>query len=136
MNLFWLIFRQTWQSGGLGLLLAALILAVTATTTLRFAADSVSDAIAQQAGQLLAADLVLSSDDPLDTVWQQRATDQGLRQSELVLFSSMLQANDEFSLVNVKAVNAGFPLRGELSLTPNALAAGQAPAGAGGAGQP
>ena len=128
MNLFWLIFRQTWQSGGLGLLLAALILAVTATTTLRFAADSVSDAIAQQAGQLLAADLVLSSDDPLDTVWQQRARDADLRQSELVLFSSMVQANDQFSLVNVKAVNAGFPLRGELSLTPNALAAGQAPA--------
>ncbi|MFA9204304.1 MAG: hypothetical protein ACEQSD_09930, partial [Flavobacteriales bacterium] len=92
MNLFWLIFRQTWQSGGLGLLLAALILAVTATTTLRFAADSVSDAITQQAGQLLAADLVLSSDDPLDTVWQQRARDADLRQSELVLFSSMVQA--------------------------------------------
>lgn len=128
MNLFRLIFRQTWQSGGLGLLLAALILAVTATTTLRFAADSVRDAIAQQAGQLLAADLVLSSDDPLDTVWQQRARDADLRQSELVLFSSMLQANDEFALVNVKAVNAGFPLRGELSLTPNTLAAGQAPA--------
>jgi len=127
MNLFRLIFRQTWQSGGLGLLLAALILAVTATTTLRFAADSVRDAIAQQAGQLLAADLVLTSDDPLDPIWQQRATDAGLRQSSVVLFSSMLQAKDEFSLVNVKAVNQGFPLRGELVLSPAGLPAGQAP---------
>jgi len=127
MNFFRLIFRQTWQSGGLGLLLAALILAVTATTTLRFAADSVRDAIAQQAGQLLAADLVLSSDDPLDVVWQQRAADAGLRQSSVVLFSSMLQANDEFALVNVKAVEQGFPLRGELLLSPAGLPAGQAP---------
>ncbi|MEC7120560.1 MAG: ABC transporter permease, partial [Pseudomonadota bacterium] len=97
MSIFGLVFRQTRQSGGLGLLLAALILAVTATTTLQFAADTVRDAIAQQAGQLLAADLVLSSPDPIAAEWSDRAAEQGLRQSEVVLFSSMIQANDEFA---------------------------------------
>lgn len=118
MGLFILMLRQSRAGRGIWTLLAALILAVTATTALRFTGETLTVAIDQQAGQLLAGDLVLSSSEPLDKVWQQRASDYQLRQNQSLLFSSMAQAGEQFVLVNVKAVEQGFPLRGEISLKP------------------
>ena len=110
MSIFALMLRQHLKGGGVGLLLAALILAVTASTTLRFAADTVQDAVTQQAGQLLAADVVVSAPDPLPDVWQSRAQQAQMRHTEVVSFASMAQANEQFALVNVKAVDTGYPL--------------------------
>ena len=125
ISLFGLLWRQSVGAGGLGVLLAALILAVTATTTLQFATQTVRDAIGQQAGQLLAADMVLSSSDPIRPVWADRA--QGLQQTSVILFSSMAQGNGQFALVNVKAVTEGYPLRGALTLSPDLLPKSQPP---------
>lgn len=119
MSIFALMLRQHLKGGGVGLLLAALILAVTASTTLRFAADTVQDAVTQQAGQLLAADVVVSAPDPLPDVWQSRAQQAQMRHTEVVSFASMAQANEQFALVNVKAVETGYPLRGSLRTAPS-----------------
>lgn len=116
MSVYRLILRQSMGAGGVWLLLLALVLAVTATTSVRFAADSVRDAVQQQSGQLLAADVALTAPEPIRPVWQSRI--QGLRQTSVTLFSSMAQANQQFILVNVKAVGAGYPLRGQLTLAP------------------
>ncbi|RYY79162.1 MAG: FtsX-like permease family protein [Moraxellaceae bacterium] len=118
MGLFILMLRQSMAGRGVGMLFAALLLAVTATTALRFTSDSLSIAINQQAGQLLAGDLVLSSNQPLDKVWQQRAQTDQLRTNASMVFSSMAQSGEQFVLVNVKAVTQGFPLRGTLSIEP------------------
>ncbi len=118
MGLFILMLRQSRAGRGVWTLLAALILAVTATTALRFTSETLTVAIDQQAGQLLAGDLVLSSSEPLNNIWQQRASDYQLRHNQSVLFSSMAQADDQFVLVNVKAVEQGFPLRGDINVKP------------------
>lgn len=125
MSLWRLIWRESLGAGGMGLLLAALVLAVTATTTLQFTTALLRDAVGQQSGQLLGADVVVSSSEPLRPVWQTRT--RGLTQTSVLVFASMAQANGQFVLVNVKAVQAGYPLRGALTLQPNRLAAGQAP---------
>lgn len=118
MGLFILMLRHSMAGRGVWMLFAALVLAVTATTALRFSSDTLSIAINQQAGQLLAGDLVLSSSQPLDTVWQQRAQRNQLRSSASTVFGSMAQAGEQFVLVNVKAISPGFPLRGELTVSP------------------
>ena len=127
MSLFNLMFRQSWQAKGIWLLLAALVLAVTATTSLRFATQTISTAIDQQAGQLLAGDLVITSSQPIEQRWYQAAGQAGMRHSNATVFGSMAQAGEQFVLVNVKAVEPGFPLRGALTLQP-VQTAGQAPA--------
>lgn len=122
MGLFILMLRQSAQGRGIWMLLLALMLAVMATTALRFTSETLTVAIDQQAGQMLAADLALTDNQPIAPQWQQRAKQLQLRTSQVLLFSSMAQsqtsAGDQFVLVNVKAIEAGFPLRGALSLQP------------------
>ncbi len=108
----WRLFRRDLAAGELTLLLAALILAVAATTTLRFLASSLEEAIRQQAAQLVGADLVLGSTRALDPVWSKEAAARGLQQTRVLEFVSMAQQGDAFQLSSVKAVEAGYPLRG------------------------
>lgn len=119
-RLWW---REARGRGGLWLLLATLTLAVTATTLLNQSIGQVRVAAQQQSGQLLGGDLVVSSSGPLPEAAGVLAQQLGLRQTPVLVFSSMLQAGDpqqpdspQFQLVNVKAVRSGYPLRGQLSI--------------------
>lgn len=115
-SLFGTLLKQSSGSGALLLLLIALSLAISATTALRFSHQQIQYALAKQAAQLLAADLVLSSSKPIDEKWQNHAHAHGLSTSNVLMFNSMAMANNEFILVNVKAVEENFPLRGELQI--------------------
>lgn len=118
MGLLILMLRQSRVGRGVWMLFAALVLAVTATSALRFTGDTLAIAINQQTGQLLAGDLVVTSNQPLPPVWQQRANEFQLRTNAATVFGSMAQQGEQFVLVNVKAISDGFPLRGELSIQP------------------
>ncbi len=120
LRLFSSLFKQSWQSGGVTLLIVALSLAITATTALKFSNQQIQYAITQQAGELLAADLVLNSSRPIDPVWQQNAASAQLTTSKNIVFSSMAHQGEQFVMVNVKAVDNTFPLRGALQIEPNA----------------
>lgn len=109
---------QSLRTGGLYLLIIALSLAISATTALKFSNNQVKQAVNLQAAQMLAADLVLSDQDPLSNQWSQRATQDGLKQSRVTLFSSMARTEQNFVMVNVKAIDSAFPLRGELRIQP------------------
>ena len=114
--LAWRLLRRDWRAGELTLLLAALILAVAATTTLRFFSSSLEQAMHQQAAQLLGADLVLGSSRGIRPLWVAEAQRLQLRQTQTLEFGSMAQRGEQFQLVSVKAISAGYPLRGELKL--------------------
>ncbi|MDO5668129.1 MAG: hypothetical protein Q4G44_09940 [Alcaligenaceae bacterium] len=114
------LLKQSSGSGALLLLLIALSLAISATTALRFSHQQIQYALAKQSAQLLAADLVLSSSRPIDEKWQSYAHEKGLTTSNALLFNSMAMSNDEFILVNVKAIETNFPLRGELQIADKA----------------
>jgi len=114
--LAWRLLRRDWSAGELTLLLAALTLAVAATTTLRFFSSSLEQAMRQQAAQLLGADLVLNSTRGIRPLWVDEARRQQLRQTQTLEFGSMAQRGEQFQLVSVKAVSAGYPLRGQLTL--------------------
>lgn len=112
----WRAFRRDLRRGGLTLLLLALVLAVAATTSLRFFGSGVEKRLQQEAARLLAADLVLRGTREIPAEFRDAARREALRSSASLEFSSVLLHGDEFQLASVKAVAPGYPLRGELRL--------------------
>lgn len=116
--LFRPLLAQSFKSSAVYLLIVALVLAISASTALKFSQLQIERAVALQAAEMLAADLVLSDSQPLATTWQQQAAQLGLKQSKVTVFSSMAYNDDHFVMVNVKAVDSAFPLRGTLTTQP------------------
>ncbi|PPC06618.1 FtsX-like permease family protein [Acinetobacter pittii] len=121
-NLLKPLLLQSFRTGGLYLLIIALSLAISATTALKFSNDQVKNAVSLQASQMLGADLVLSNNEPIEQSWKKRAEQLGLKQTNVTIFSSMAHTQDQFVMVNVKAIEPLFPLRGQLEIEPNAKA--------------
>lgn len=121
-NLLKPLLLQSFRTGGLYLLIIALSLAISATTALKFSNDQVKNAVSLQASQMLGADLVLSNNEPIEQPWKQRAEQLGLKQTNVTLFSSMAHTQDQFVMVNVKAIEPAFPLRGQLEIAPKTQA--------------
>ncbi|TCB42826.1 FtsX-like permease family protein [Acinetobacter terrestris] len=118
--LFRPLLTQSFKSSGVYLLIIALTLAISATTALKFSNEQIQNAVALQAAEMLAADLVLSDNQPLEKKWQEKANQLSLKQSEVTTFSSMAHTNDQFVMVNVKTIDGAFPLRGEIRVAPQA----------------
>lgn len=108
------------RSGELNLLLAALVIAAASLSTVGFFADRVQRGLAQQSATLLGADRLLSSAQPLPSAWTQRAHDLGLRSTRTLDFRSVVLPvhgqDGAPQLVEVKAVEAGYPLLGQLRI--------------------
>ena len=105
---------RDWRAGELRLLAAALVIAVAAVTSVGFLVDRIRLGLERDATQLLGADLVLSSDTPIEANSTGRA---GLQLAQTVTFPSMAISGadpDRSALSAVKAVSAGYPLRGTL----------------------
>lgn len=117
-NLLKPLLLQSFRTGGLYLLIIALSLAISATTALKFSNDQVKNAVSLQASQMLGADLVLSNNEPIEQSWKKRAEQLGFKQTNVTIFSSMAHTQDQFVMVNVKAIEPLFPLRGQLEIEP------------------
>jgi putative ABC transport system permease protein len=100
------------------LLIIALLLAISVTTALKFSNEQIQNAVTLQAAELMAADLVLSDQSEIEQRWKDQATALHLKQSQVTVFNSMAHTESQFVMVNVKAVDAHFPLRGQLQLQP------------------
>lgn len=125
--LFQPLLKQSFKSSGVYLLIIALVLAISATTALKFSNEQIQNAVALQAAEMLAADLVLSDNQPLEKKWQDQANQFALLQSKVTTFSSMAHTHEQFVMVNVKAIDDAFPLRGDIRVVPTAdkIQAGQ-----------
>ncbi|RKG40070.1 ABC transporter permease [Acinetobacter rongchengensis] len=117
-TLFKPLFRQSFATSGIYLLIIALSLAISATTALKFSNDQVQHAVTLQAAKMQAADLVLSDQYPIEQQWLTQADELQLKQSHVTMFGSMASTHDQFVMVNVKAIDDAFPLRGELQISP------------------
>ncbi|TCJ13427.1 FtsX-like permease family protein [Parasulfuritortus cantonensis] len=108
-----LLVRE-WRGGEVRILLAVVALAVASLTAVAFVADRVRLSLAQEADALLAADLVLSGDRPLDPAFQAEARRRGLAVARSATFLSMAQGPSGAVLAGIKAASPGYPLRGRL----------------------
>lgn len=103
------------RTGELTVLLAAIVVAVTAITAVGFFTDRVGRAVREQAGAVLAADLVIRAPVAIEPRWLVEARDLGLATAETLSFPSVVRVGSETSaLATIEAVSPGFPLRGEL----------------------
>ncbi len=107
---------RDWRAGELRLLAAALVVAVAAVTSVGFLVDRIRLGLERDATQLLGADLVLSSDTPIEVDRVERPSSP-LQLAQTVTFPSMAISAadaDRSALSAVKAVSPGYPLRGTL----------------------
>lgn len=111
------MLRRDFRAGELGLLGMALLLAVTSLVSVGFLTDRVAQALEQNATRLLGGDLLISADHPLPARLTDELTRRGLGFSRSVTFNSMASSDEAAQMVAVKAVESGFPLRGEVQLS-------------------
>lgn len=116
MNLVLRFFLRDWRAGELTALALALLVAVASITSVGFFADRVRQALTLNAHQLLGGDLVVSADQPLPAIYRDEAVARGLRTAEAMAFISMARGPSGAQLSAVKAVGAGYPLRGRLRI--------------------
>lgn len=112
------MLRRDLKAGELGLLLVALIIAVTSLTSVGFFTDRVARALKLEANQLLGGDIVLVADHALKPEWRAEATRRGLRSVESASFTSMATVGEGAQLAGVKVVEDGHPLRGSIRIAP------------------
>jgi putative ABC transport system permease protein len=114
-TLTWKLLAREWRSGELGILLLALVLAVSVVVGVSSFVTRLQSALLSESARFLAADMVVVSRTPVPAQWLAEAGQMGLSTTEGVGFPSMAVADvDHMALVSIKAVSAGYPLRGEL----------------------
>lgn len=118
------MLRQDWHSGELYLLAIALVLTIAAVSGVGFFTDRLGRTMAQSGSELIAADLVISGTAPIPESYAQQAREHGLEVARTLEFRSVVMSDSGPQLVQVKAVDGAYPLRGELAIKrgPDAIA--------------
>ena len=118
LQLGWRSLLRDLRAGELRLVIIAVMLAVAALTGVSFFADRLNGQLVRDARQLLGGDAVIVSDQPTPEPLTQLARTQGLQVSQTLSFPTMARADDvqggTSRLVALKAVGAGYPLRGQV----------------------
>jgi putative ABC transport system permease protein len=117
--------RREWHSGELAVLWLAITVAVAALCGVGFLVDRVGHAVAAQASQILAADLRVESDQPIAAAEAAQAAVLGLRVARRTRTLSAIFNGDANQLAYVRAVSAGYPLRGALTVAAQPFASGE-----------
>jgi putative ABC transport system permease protein len=121
LTLGWRSLVRDLRAGELRLLIVAVALAVAALTAVGFFADRLKAGLQRDARQLLGGDAVVVSDNPIPTAFLAQVQTLGLQRSQNLSFPTMVRALDaqggQTKLVSLKAVEAGYPLRGSLRVT-------------------
>ncbi|TKR30535.1 FtsX-like permease family protein [Luteimonas gilva] len=130
-GLAWRQLRRDLAAGDIRILLAALVLAVVAVTSVGFITDRAERALAIEANRLLGGDAVVRGDTPIAGRVGEAAGASGLRNTRTVEFQSMIRVGSgaavDLRLGDLRALGEGFPLRGSFRI---ADARGERDAGA------
>ncbi len=114
--LSWRLLLRQGRSGALGLLAAGLVVATAALVAVSLFTDRVGRALEREAGEALAADLIVTGRDRIDDEIARQARVMGLDTAEIVLMSTAVFVGDDSMLIDVKGVSEAYPLRGALRL--------------------
>ena len=115
------------RAGKMTVIMLALILAVSSATIISVFSQRLDSAMLNKSSELLGADLRLLSREKIPQDWYQQAQALGLKTTTTLEFPSVVLLGDEMALAAVKAVDQGYPLKGQLaSKTNQALQQGPA----------
>ncbi|MGH8377376.1 MAG: ABC transporter permease, partial [Gammaproteobacteria bacterium] len=113
-------FRRGLRSGELGIMALALVLALAAVSAVGFFTDRAHMAVQEQAGESLAADLVLSSGEPLSARFAQTARAAGASTAQVMDFPTVLFNGDKTMLTDIHAVSDNYPQRARVRVSEQA----------------
>jgi putative ABC transport system permease protein len=99
-----LALSRDWRSGELAVLLAALLVAVTALTGVGFFTDRISQAVDQRSAE------------PLPATYEALASERDIETARIVSFPSVVFFGEDSALTAIRAVGPGYPLRGRLKI--------------------
>ncbi len=116
IRLAWQQFWAQWRAGDVRVLLLALIVAVTAITGVTFFTSRIAAHLNTEGGLVLGGDMVLIADHAIPASAIDNAKAKGLRYTSTAEFPSMAIVGDKSQLAEIKALNPGFPLRGDLTV--------------------
>lgn len=124
LTLGWRSLARDLRAGELRLLIVAVALAVAALTAVGFFADRLKGGLQRDARQLLGGDAAVVSDNPIPAAFLAQVQELGLQRSLTMSFPTMARAPDmaggqggQTKLVALKAVEAGYPLRGSMRIS-------------------
>ncbi|MGI9332576.1 MAG: ABC transporter permease, partial [Gammaproteobacteria bacterium] len=106
--------RREWRAGELRVLFVALVVAVASIAAVGVFTDRMDRAMEIGATELLAADLVVVSSNPIDEAYETEAARRGVEVAHTLTTRSVVVAGDALQLAALKAVDATYPLRGQL----------------------
>jgi len=116
---------RDWRGGELGLLVVALMVAVGTVTAVSLFVDRLQQALLDESSTFLAADRYIGSSQEIPQSFREAARARGLKTADTMSFPSMVfAADDRNQLVSVKAVSAGYPLKGVLRVADEPFASG------------
>lgn len=98
------------------LLWLAAVITMTIVAASQLFTDRIGQLLDQQASELLAADMLITSSEQLPESFTTLAQQYGLSTAQSVELRSAIFIADSPQLVEVKAVSSGYPLRGSLEL--------------------
>lgn len=116
-RLFGLAWRQSLRelrAGEIRMLCLALVVAVAASVAIGYFTARLGAGMENRASEFLAADLVLLGSEPPRPEQVDAGLQRGLEHSRSLNFSTMAAGAEALQLASVKAVQANFPLRGEV----------------------
>ena len=114
------MLRRDWRGGELGVLIAALVIAVAIVSGVNSFTERLQASLKQESHQFLAADIVLTSPRPVPKEWLFYAEKLGVQQAETLTFPTMVFSAEKMYLAGVKAVSENYPLRGKLKMSAKA----------------
>lgn len=114
-------FWREWRSPSLLIVWLALSLAVACVLALGNISDRMERGLSQQSREFLAGDRALRAPRAVPEAWLNEARQTGLSVGRQLTFSTMTFAGDRPTLASVKAVDAVYPMYGELLTRPPGL---------------
>lgn len=115
-NLAWRLFKHEARRGELTIILLAIVLSVGAVLSLSLFSERLQGALKSRSAAFIAADAQLRSDKPIDESWLVKAKAEDLNTAKQVSTRSMVFKDDDMSLVDLRAVNEHYPLKGMVSV--------------------
>jgi putative ABC transport system permease protein len=120
LSLAWRQLRRDLRAGEVRILIAALVLAVVAVTSVGFVTDRAARALAMEANRLLGGDAVVRGDTPVTGRLLEASRAPGLRSAATQELNTMASVGEgdaaRVQLAELRAVGEGFPLRGAFRL--------------------
>ncbi|WP_368928493.1 putative ABC transporter permease subunit YbbP [Mixta calida] len=119
--MIWRWFWREWRSPSLLIVWLALTLSVACVLALGTLGDRMEKGLTQQSREFMAGDRTLRSSHSAPQAWLEQAQRQGLQLSAQLTFMTMTFAGDSPQLAAIKAVDASYPMFGELRTEPPGL---------------